>query len=57
MSNLENRNQEQDETTQLDHLMELKKKRDEYMVEIRRKKREHTLTKKKKHGPFKRSEA
>jgi len=46
MSNLENRNQEQDETTQLDHLMELKKKRDEYMVEIRRKKREHTLTKK-----------
>jgi len=33
--------------------MELKKKRDEYMVEIRKKKREHTLTKKKKSGPFK----
>jgi len=42
----ENKNQEQDEAAQLDHLMELKKKRDEYMVEIRKKKREHTLTKK-----------
>jgi len=49
----ENKNQEQDEAAQLDHLMELKKKRDEYMVEIRKKKREHTLTKKKKSGPFK----